>query len=134
MENRRLGLCYSEDQCWQCGQECGKIRRSAWQRLWYAAVFECPDCRARTAVYRYPALVFVPLHRCCPNCGETEVTRRRKGDGIEKLHLNPIGLAQALVFAPLWYCYTCRLHFFDLRPGSQPQPEPAEAGQALGAD
>jgi hypothetical protein len=76
----------------------------------------------------YHPWAHVSLHRCCPRCGDPAVTRRRKGDSLEGLYRNPISLMQALLFAPLWYCYRCRLHFFDLRPGVQAGSEPDEAG------
>jgi predicted RNA-binding Zn-ribbon protein involved in translation (DUF1610 family) len=103
--------------CDGCGQSVVRVRRARWERLVYALVYKCPECERKTKVPRYPLFHALSLHRSCPRCGNLELERLRKRDGIDPLYLNPISLVQALIGAPIWWCPFCRLQFYDARPG-----------------
>ncbi|MGA3027623.1 MAG: hypothetical protein ABSF98_22915 [Bryobacteraceae bacterium] len=39
----------------------------------------------------------------------------KKRDGIDKLNRNPLRLVQRFFGARLYYCWACRLQYYDLR-------------------
>jgi rubredoxin len=93
-----------------------RIRRDFSERLKYSALFMCRDCGRKLAIPRLQGIL-PSLHRCCPRCQGTKLSRLKHRDPIDSLYRNPISRLQALLGAPLWHCSLCRLQFYDLRPG-----------------
>jgi hypothetical protein len=103
-------------QCDWCVESVVRIRRRKWERLVYAAVLQCPKCKRKTKLPKYPTLFLLSLHRSCPKCGTPQLDRLRKRDKIDPLYLNPLSLVQRLFGAHLYWCPFCRVQFYDLRP------------------
>ncbi|HUP04895.1 MAG TPA: hypothetical protein VMU19_12955 [Bryobacteraceae bacterium] len=87
------------------------------ERWLYAVIYQCPECKRKTKIARFPAIYVASLHRTCPKCGGPQLEKLRKRDHIDPLYLNPISLLQGLIGAPIWWCPFCRLQFYDFRPG-----------------
>ncbi len=110
--------------CDQCGAELVRIRRNAWTRLWFIAVYRCRECERYTRLGRLQRLSF---HCRCPNCGNEKLTRLRKRDRIELMYRNPVSFFQRYMGAPLWHCEPCRMQFYDMRrPRRRKQATPGE--------
>jgi hypothetical protein len=56
------------------------------------------------------------FHARCPRCGEMQLEVLRDRDYIEGFENNPLRIMQKLFGAKLYYCWECRLQFYDLRP------------------
>jgi len=104
-------------QCDWCGNTVGRVRRTKWERLTSAIVYQCPDCQRKTKIPKFPGLYIFSLRRTCPKCGTPQLERLRKRDRIDPLYHNPLSLIQALFGASIFWCPFCRLQFYDLRPG-----------------
>jgi hypothetical protein len=117
-----------EMQCPKCkSSNVHREHRTATDRWKYAAVFECYDCNHRVGIsylsqplrlavpqlFRWP---WITLHVRCPHCGETELKVMRSRDEVEDYRRGPLRFAQRLLGAKLYYCWLCRLQFYDLRP------------------
>ena len=51
----------------------------------------------------------------CPRCAGREPAILKKRDRIDKLNRNPLRLVQRFFGARLYYCWSCRLQYYDLR-------------------
>ena len=103
-------------QCDWCDDYVVRVRRRRWERLVYAVVYRCPGCRRKTKIFKHPAFYLLSLHRSCPKCGSPQLERLRKRDHIDPLYLNPVSLLQRLLGASIYWCSSCRLQFYDMRP------------------
>lgn len=90
-------------------------RRRFWHRLWLNAIYECDSCGRREAVYRLDIGTLFSLAACCPKCGNARLKKCSKLDHIELIYKAPFSYWQRFLGAPLYYCFPCRLQFFDFR-------------------
>jgi hypothetical protein len=51
----------------------------------------------------------------CPRCAVSELDILIKRDHINTMNRNPLRLVQRFFGARLYYCFGCRLQFYDLR-------------------
>lgn len=115
-------------QCPKCKSEnVRREHRSPEDRRKYAAVFECYDCGNHIGISRLKLLLnlhmpgfaqmpWITTHARCPKCGNMKLQVYRQRDYIEGYHRTLLRLLQRLLGAPLCYCWSCRLQFYDLRP------------------
>jgi hypothetical protein len=54
-------------------------------------------------------------YAACPRCAGHELEILKKRDHIDKMNKNPLRLVQQYLGARLYYCWGCRLQFYDLR-------------------
>jgi DNA-directed RNA polymerase subunit RPC12/RpoP len=103
--------------CPECGGETRRSHRSFWEQFFYRAAYRCRSCDERILVRKR-----VPLpsrYTNCPRCAGRELSILKKPDHIERLNTNPLRLVQRFFGARLYYCWACRLQYYDLR-GRQP--------------
>ena len=99
--------------CQFCRSATVRVERTFYQRLIYAAVYQCRRCRRKSGELHFAPLF--SLHSICPRCGSERPERVRRRDPIESLYKSPLSLVQRLFGAPLYYCFYCRLQFYDFR-------------------
>lgn len=90
-----------------------RSHRGLWERVVYRAAYRCRSCAERILVRRR-----VPLpsrYTNCPRCASRALTILEKRDYIDKLNRNPLRLVQRYLGARLYYCWRCRLQYYDLR-------------------
>lgn len=90
-------------------------KRRIWQRLWLRAIYKCGRCGQREAIYWLDLSDIFTLTACCPRCGNTRLKRYSRLDHIEGLYTAPHSHWQRFLGAPLYYCFPCRLQFYDFR-------------------
>ena len=100
--------------CAQCGKPMRRVHRSAFERLRYAAVYECTGCHGREYVPRPFHFHFGPYVRC-PKCGTLDVIRRRKPDNLDRMYWRLLTIIARLSFGRLHHCLYCRIQFYDRR-------------------
>lgn len=64
----------------------------------------------------------------CPRCAVGELEILKKRDHIDKMNRNPLRLVQRYFGARLYYCWGCRLQFYDLRTLTPPAQQAARGG------
>lgn len=51
----------------------------------------------------------------CPRCTSRDLRIRQKRDRVDGFSKHPVRLLQGLFGARLYYCWQCRLQFYDIR-------------------
>lgn len=97
----------------ECGGKLVRVRRRFWQRLFYAAVYRCSDCKS-TRTRRTPALLF-SRSSVCPRCGTGRLKVLRKRDPVDTMSTSIVSGLQKMLGAELHHCEFCRLQFYDFR-------------------
>jgi hypothetical protein len=111
--------------CRTCGGRLRRIHRTLAERFFYMGVFECPQCKAVDRVARRYTY-YLSKEARCPLCGTYKLRELKERDHIDRMHRNPVNLAQQLFGAHLYHCRYCRVQFYDRRP--QRVERPAKAG------
>jgi hypothetical protein len=112
--------------CPQCRVAMARAHRSRVRKVIYSAIFVCPRCRLRLALY-HPFLArqnvrrrfLFSRHSCCVGCGSESVYQIKRRDPVDALSSDVVGLFQFLLGAPLKKCPDCRLQYYDWRPARQ---------------
>ncbi|MGA2118924.1 MAG: hypothetical protein ABSH56_29760 [Bryobacteraceae bacterium] len=60
------------------------------------------------------------MHRRCPQCWSERLEVLSRRDYIEGFRKGLIRRVQGWFGAPLYYCWRCRLQFYDARPQRYP--------------
>jgi hypothetical protein len=109
--------------CPQCRVAMARAHRSRFRKVIYSAIFVCPRCRLRLAVYyRFLARQNVRRrflfsgHSRCVGCGSESVYHLERRDPVDPLSKDVLGLFQFLLGAPLKKCPDCRVQYYDWRP------------------
>ena len=114
--------------CSTCGKRLRRVHRTALEKLWYSAAYNCPQCVRRDRVPHEvvvaPLGFFFSRHTRCPQCGTPNIHRENKPDRIDSVSNHPVSLIQQLSGAPLYHCRACRLQYYDWR---LPRPIATEA-------
>ena len=100
--------------CPTCYGRLRRVHRTFKEKLLYLAVYECPQCHARTSESRWYALYLGDRPRC-PSCGTYRLSRLTSRDRIDPMHKGVINFTQWLLGGDLYHCRYCRLQFYDLR-------------------
>lgn len=90
-----------------------RTHRTSQERLLFRAAFRCRSCDERILMRR--RLPLPSRHAACPRCAGRELEILKKRDRIDKMNRNPLRLIQRFLGARLYYCWACRLQFYDLR-------------------
>jgi hypothetical protein len=117
--------------CHYCGRHLVRVHRTAFEKIMWSEMYECPNCRRRAgsfhrSLYAHCRFLF-SRHSRCVRCGSEVVQRLRKRDKLERFSRNPLALIQALTGAPINFCALCRLQFFDWR---KPRTSPLRKGRS----
>jgi hypothetical protein len=115
--------------CSSCGsQRFFRRRRRLPERVYCAEIYQCKECGCRERVRYWQHWHWASRTVRCPLCGNGDVKRLARRDGIDRMYKNPLSYLQRLAGAPIYHCQWCRLQFHDLRPRATnlDKREPAE--------
>jgi hypothetical protein len=97
--------------------------------LVYSEVYQCKRCQEWLKLPFSRQWNWMCRNAVCPRCGNPEVKKLPKRDGIDRMYNNPLSRLQQLFGAPIYHCHWCRLQFYDLRP-RVPKIKVTQAGPA----
>ena len=119
--------------CATCREKFRRVHRTFAERLLYAAVYECRQCKTRRPEPRWYALYLGDFPRC-PRCGTYRLSRLVTRDRIDPMYKSFFSFAQGVFGATLFHCRYCRLQFYDMRATLSPEAkERVASGIAGGA-
>jgi hypothetical protein len=105
--------------CPDCKTSFVRVHRTAVDKIFYADVYRCRMCGRRLRrlhPFLSVRLGFLStLHTRCIHCGSLDVRRAAGRDRGESLSRNVLSRLQHLTGAPLNWCGTCRLQYYDWR-------------------
>ena len=120
--------------CPHCNGRLDRVHRNLLERLVCRRVMACARCRRRFREWRIPldaeAVFLSSRYTCCIQCGNPQVRRLPKRDGIDRMSSHPLSLLMGLAMSPIYHCRLCRLQYRDWRqvtPEGPLAPPPAAA-------
>ena len=100
--------------CLTCGSKIVRKRRNLVEKLFDRATYLCESCDRAFHMRRSFFSVF-RRYTECPKCSTRQLGRLASPDRIDRMTLNPLRRALAVLGAPLYHCTFCRYQFRDWR-------------------